>query len=419
MDSKKIHIKIPEGWPRVTRPAMCCTAAGFVLYMALWLAGGGGGAPVTSLERPPHGGGEIQYEINVKGLSDSGEELKVTVPVREKQYTGTEAEEIYEHILPELAALILGDNESLETVRTDLNLLQELEPYGISIHWESEEPEIIDSFGKVHNEGLPEDGRQFFLNALITDGLHEREYELRVTVLPPALTEAEQAVRKWLDIVKRVDEKQQTEGELTLPESLDDRKLYYTVDTGTDYRILPFLGILLAVLLSAREKTNKENEVKKRERLLLLDYSEIVSKLMVFTGAGMTIRTSWELITEGYEKAVKRGDREIRPAYEEMRHTAARLASGISEGTAYGEFGLRCGLQPYVKLAALLEQNRKTGSKNLRTALEMEMASAFEQRKNLARKLGEEAGTKLLLPLFLMLGIVMVMIVVPAFLTFY
>ena len=47
------------------------------------------------------------------------------------------------------------------------------------------------------------------------------------------------------------------------------------------------------------------------------------------------------------------------------------------------------------------------------------MVAAFEQRKNLAKKLGEEAGTKLLLPLFLMLGVVMIMMVVPAFLAFY
>ena len=42
------------------------------------------------------------------------------------------------------------------------------------------------------------------------------------------------------------------------------------------------------------------------------------------------------------------------------------------------------------------------------------MVDALEQRKNLARRLGEEAGTRLLMPLFLMLGIVMVMIMVPA-----
>ena len=65
-----------------------------------------------------------------------------------------------------------------------------------------------------------------------------------------------------------------------------------------------------------------------------------------------------------------------------------------------------------------MEQNVKNGSKSLTPVLEAEMEAAFEQRKNLARRLGEEASTKLLLPLFMMLLIVMVMITVPAFLAF-
>ena len=70
------------------------------------------------------------------------------------------------------------------------------------------------------------------------------------------------------------------------------------------------------------------------------------------------------------------------------------------------------------ELAALLEQNRKNGSRNLRERLRLEMAEAFEERKHQARRLGEEAGTKLLVPLFLLLAVVMVMIAVPAWLAF-
>ena len=84
---------------------------------------------------------------------------------------------------------------------------------------------------------------------------------------------------------------------------------------------------------------------------------------------------------------------------------------------AGGEFGRRCKLQPYLKLSSVLEQNRKAGTKNLRAILRTEMEDAFEMRKNLARRMGEEAGTKLLAPLFLMLGIVMVMIMAPAMMT--
>ena len=71
-------------------------------------------------------------------------------------------------------------------------------------------------------------------------------------------------------------------------------------------------------------------------------------------------------------------------------------------------------MQPYMKLSSLLEQNRRTGTKNLVQLLEQEMTSAWEEQKHTARRLGEEAGTRLLAPLFLMLVVVMVIIMVPA-----
>ena len=111
------------------------------------------------------------------------------------------------------------------------------------------------------------------------------------------------------------------------------------------------------------------------------------------------------------------GRKTKRAAYEEMRQTCHQLQSGMTESEAYREFGRRCRLQPYLKLSGLLEQNRKTGTKNMKTLLQAEMADALEQRKNLARRLGEEAGTKLLLPMFLMLAIVLVIVIVPAFLS--
>ena len=46
-----------------------------------------------------------------------------------------------------------------------------------------------------------------------------------------------------------------------------------------------------------------------------------------------------------------------------------------------------------------------------------EVVDAFELRKNLTRRLGEEAGTKLLAPLLLLLFVVMIFIMVPAMMT--
>ena len=60
----------------------------------------------------------------------------------------------------------------------------------------------------------------------------------------------------------------------------------------------------------------------------------------------------------------------------------------------------------------------KRGSEGLREALLNETKNAFEERKQAARRLGEEAGTKLLLPMILMLGVVLIIIVVPAYFSF-
>lgn len=62
----------------------------------------------------------------------------------------------------------------------------------------------------------------------------------------------------------------------------------------------------------------------------------------------------------------------------------------------------------------ILGQSRQTGMKNLQELLAQEMDTAWEQQKQAAKRLGEEAGTKLLLPLFLMLLVVMVLVMVPA-----
>ena len=90
----------------------------------------------------------------------------------------------------------------------------------------------------------------------------------------------------------------------------------------------------------------------------------------------------------------------------------------MGEAAAYENFGRRCGDPRYVKLGAVLSQNLKKGAKGLREYLEQEAAAGFEERKNAARKIGEEAGTKLLIPMMLMLVLVLVILIIPAVMSF-
>ena len=51
--------------------------------------------------------------------------------------------------------------------------------------------------------------------------------------------------------------------------------------------------------------------------------------------------------------------------------------------------------------------------------LEQEAMEAWDERKRKARVLGEAAATKLLVPMILMMAVVMAIIMIPAFLSFY
>ena len=195
---------------------------------------------------------------------------------------------------------------------------------------------------------------------------------------------------------------------------MDGHRLSYAEKPDQRYLLFPLLGIIAAAALYLREGTRLKEEKKRRENQLLLDYSELVSKLMVYIGAGLTVRNAFEAIGAHYDRLVENRDSPDRPLYQELRTMRRQFERNMPEADIYIQLSKRVHLKPYTKLCSLIEQNRKNGSKNLRSLLRMEMEEAFETRKSTALRLGEEAGTKLLLPLFLLLLIVMIIVIVPA-----
>ena len=82
---------------------------------------------------------------------------------------------------------------------------------------------------------------------------------------------------------------------------------------------------------------------------------------------------------------------------------------------AYEHFGRRTGLQEYIRLSMLLNQNLKKGNSTLLSRLREEADKVLGERLRNSKRLGEEAGTKLLFPMVAMLAVVMIIIMVPAF----
>lgn len=394
-----------------------CLLASFAVFLAVWTADGGKDFKDGAIHRGDYGEEETEYGVLVTGLEE--QEVPVTVTVSSRKRWEKEAEQIRTQWAKNLPEEILQGNRSLNEVRTDLNLITYDSEKNLKLEWESEDPELIDSFGKVYNEVLPEQGKQTMLGLTISDDTGSDFFQIPVTVLPPHLSSTERKRRDFLKTVEELDRTTREEEWLELPGNFDGKPLTYRVKKDYSSLLILAAGVVMAVLYGFEDKIRQKEKDKARKEQLALEYSEIVSKLQIYLGAGMTVRSAWERMARDYENRPSKQLETISPAYEEVVRVCKDLQSGVSEPEAYRQFGRRCGLRPYMKLASLLEQNRKTGLKNLRYLLDEEVASAFEERRNLAKRQGEEAGTKLLLPLFFMLGIVMVIVAVPAFLSFY
>ena len=104
--------------------------------------------------------------------------------------------------------------------------------------------------------------------------------------------------------------------------------------------------------------------------------------------------------------------------YEEMNWAFLQMQKGIPEVEVYERFGSRVGLVHYKKLMSMFVSDLRRGSTNLLEVMNGEMLQAWDEQKRAARQRGERIGTKLLLPMMGMLGVVFMIILVPAFLSF-
>ena len=351
------------------------------------------------------------YEVYVDGLLDR--EVLVKLPVSHRSYSDEEIDEVFEKCMKVLESAIPGKNPSLQEVSDDLNLINSIKEYGISVEWISETPELIDAMGTVNNENLKE-AKDAVLKVFLTDRKREAQYLINVRVIPKNYTKEELSIKKFMSKLEAIDKENISKEGYTLPDSFEGKKLSYRQEESKDIHIIWIMGIVIAILLYVKDMMALKDKREYKAREMLLDYPEIVSKLMVFIGAGLSVRSAWERIVIDYENLA--GGKRF--AYEEMSSSLTKLKTGVHESRVYKDFGRNCAIKQYMKLASLLDQNRKSGVNNLRQILSVEMASAWEERINIARRQGEEASTKLLLPLLMLLIVVLIIIMLPAMMAF-
>lgn len=387
---------------------------GTLLALLVWMMHGWSEGSVEEyLKRNAHGEGIKEETLYVQFTTESGSlEEEMTLCVEAQAYTQEEAYAWIDQAIARLPEVILGGNVSFDRITEDMNLVKQIDDIPVSIEWISGDYRLMDNSGAIMASELPEDGTLCMLTAKVSCEGYEKDCTLYICLHPHELGYAEQIRRDLEEALQRAGEESRTEEYFKLPESVNGQDIVW-VRKGKDNSVI-FLALAVVLAVAIRYAMDKDvhKKVVDRQEQMSRDYPELISKLVLYMGAGMTIRGAVHRIAA---EAKKHPGRWI---YEEVVRICHEMDSGISESAAYLNFGKRCKDPHYVRLSMLLSQNLKKGNAGLISLLEKESEEAFEERKRNARKYGEEAGTKLLLPMLLMLLIVMVVIMVPAFVSF-
>lgn len=374
--------------------------------------------------------GKGEQTVWLSAESEDGKLAETELRVQENRYSEAELSVLYEKLLKELPKTVLGENASWDRVSEDLYLPERLSSYPFTLTWSSDNtqilsesgallfpektgetgtllrPEKADETGILLSQSVNKSNEPVVLTLTVSYYAFERVVNFPVTVVEK-LPEYEEAVEKTAE---QAEEASRGENVITLPEEINGEKVIWKTKRKGGNLWAAGLGIGAALFYWFGTEWQQKKEREKKIAVMEEEYPAIVNKLTLYLGAGLSIGNSWKKIAEkGYGK---------NPVYEEMLYASREIEGGASEAAAFENFGKRVGQKHYVKLTALLTQSLQKGNTQLFATLRQEVTALSEERSAASRRKGEEASTRLLFPMMLMLAMTMVLIMYPAFLAF-
>ena len=360
------------------------------------------------IARPENG---TKYETVSVSLDDVTEEWTLAVEPRKK--TEEEIEEAFAETVRSIYRK-LGAEEGGKAVLTETVELPRYDSEtGVNIRWNSSESSVVSNEGAVQRAPLKEPC-DIVLRACMSFGGESREHWFYAEVPPYEAGSTEAVLYGAGEYLEKLEKETQEADGFYLPEKIGTVQVGAEEDSGSVFKWIIAAALFLPLAVVIAKRQGKEQERKKREEECMAAYPQLITKLTLYIGAGLSLRGAWERLAADYRRKAEISG-ETDSVGEEVLLLAGELKNGTSETKAYEEFGRRIGLKPYLRCASLLVSQLQKGSGALRKSLESEVRLAWEMYREQVTKKGEEAQTKLLFPMMGMLFLVMAVIMIPAF----
>lgn len=166
-----------------------------------------------------------------------------------------------------------------------------------------------------------------------------------------------------------------------------------------------WVGLLCAGLTPFLLLRDLSMKVRRRKQRILMDLPVLLTHLMLLINAGETV-----------QQAVLHCSKENRSSalFQELRAVAQEISNHRSFSVAMEHFNQRCGVQEVARMTATIMMNYKRGGEEFVQALHELSVDLWEARKTAAKRLGEEASSKMVFPMVLIFIVIMIIVATPA-----
>ncbi len=358
-------------------------------------------------------------ERNESLLLQKGRDKQIyNLKIEEVELTGKKQKEYVEAFFSELKKKMKGKNRSLNQVMSALVLEDTLGDYPFLISYETN-IDYISPDGTLTALAGSLEGNDSIRTVVHVSADYQNIHEDRnydITIIPVAVKEKKMTVfDKTMQKIRNLEKKSRRYQMVEIPEKYGD----VVVSSGSEQPpafIGTFLVLVITVFFAARNYNYLKEEKKKCREESLQDFSALVHLFTLYMGAGLSFSSAVKRIVSDYERdKEKKGQRF---AYEQTAVLCYQMDTGVSQKEACLNWGRSFEAAIYQKLSLILVQNLSKGTKETRAMMEQMEREAFKERIDHARKKGEEASTKLLFPMIVLLGFVLVIIMFPAMVNF-
>jgi tight adherence protein C len=175
--------------------------------------------------------------------------------------------------------------------------------------------------------------------------------------------------------------------------------------TGSSGAVIFLLAAVIAVAVVRNTSLLRMRDIiEKRRDDCISEFPNMISKLSLLVSSGMILHDAWKLTAKGRDSEL----------YELMKKACELMENGESDLTAIYKFGVLSDVSDIKKFSSAIIQGMEKGNASLADFLAVQARELWQFKRQCALQKGEIAAGKLIIPLGVMFGGIIMIIVAAA-----